>query len=175
MKEYFIIFEGIDGVGKTSLMRELSKRYSIPVVDFYYPIDWSDEAKRIIADFTYKFLESALPAFKTCFVDRFFGSEYVYSEKFKRRSDPDYIFSVEEALSRNSYVKFCNVVVFTHRELDNRDIEAEKLYWRYVHKTRLPTLCIFNDDFDEAVEEIAKWLKEIGVDVDERKKLFELC
>ncbi|MHA1333237.1 MAG: hypothetical protein ACTSPL_04080 [Candidatus Odinarchaeia archaeon] len=163
MKKFIIIFEGIDGVGKTTLAKGVAEQLNFPYIDPYFPLTWGREAKRCLADYSYKFLEDFLPAITSCIIDRFFGSEYVYSTLFNRRENPDEIFTIEEKFTQKRSVKFINIIVRTHRNIENYDPKADDLFVEYSQKTKFLTLIVYNDDFDRALKAIVNFLKSVGV------------
>lgn len=175
-----IIFESPDKTGKTTLARKLSEFMNIQYLKLNnINILENEEIKKNISVSTHSQLETVTQLFEkgvmnSAILDRFHGSEYVYSRLFKRKYDISYISSIEQRLfQRNNVILVrCRTSLPKIRNrwndenlIDEGNIGALNLYYNDFYKyTKLPVIEIDTDgSVDKAFAELLYKLSLHGV------------
>lgn len=156
-----VIFDGVDGVGKTTIAKQCAEALGFPYVDPYFPEAASNSMKKNFVDFSFKLLDSFKKVLRSCVIDRFFASEYVYAKLFKRRKSLNDIFRAENELLRG--INITNIIVLLReRKIPNYDVKAHELFEEYAAKTKIPTIILYNDgSVEEAVRKSLKFIYEV--------------
>ena len=108
-----IIVEGIDMVGKTTIINALSKKLHIPSYKEIREEKWYDHNIDLLyaEEARIQMLEQL--GFSVIF-DRSYPSEFAYANAYGRRTIPDKIFELD-----NRYATLGTKVIYLHKELES--------------------------------------------------------
>ena len=158
MKKLFVVFEGVDGVGKTTLANKIAEMYKVDVVHNDKSLTYEDGKKN-----SYNYIET-LRNMKTCVIDRLVHTgEAVYAPIYRGYDGSDYF----EDLETKMMEEFNIIIVYVYADdetiknrLKNRgedyinieDIkELKNNYNNFLSKTKIPYM-IFNSSKHDAVK-----------------------
>ena len=169
-----IIFEGPDKSGKTTIAKELAKRYNISYFKNYSEqsnfVDKSfTQSAFIEANYLINILNQVEIKNNTIILDRHMPSEYAYSKTFGRKTNESLIWEYDE-----KFLKYSTVIIYCYKNdyseytdevVDMNQVNKLKKYYdEYLDKTKLKTLKLetSNEDLSSQINEIHKfigWLK----------------
>lgn len=97
-RQEIILFEGPDGVGKTSIARGLSQATGIPYFKMNSEHDnWRKGKFREALEFDQTYLTQFLKQVRcSVIIDRAWPSEWVYSKVFKRETNHDILYQLDK-------------------------------------------------------------------------------
>ena len=164
-----IIFEGPDGCGKTNIAEEVGKRLGVSVYKSgkehdifhepegqYLSLKWAN----------YEMIKLLETTKASVIFDRFFPSEWVYSQVFNRKSDLDLVKKYDEWWSSLGGI----IIWLDKPKMDVEDElipsskynEIRKKYFDYMKDTKCSLLYLdtSNHDLYSQVNEICEFIKE---------------
>ena len=166
-----ILFDGPDKVGKTEMVKELSKRLNVP--SFKNESEWkafSDDhdyfvnALRYGDPYFYNFLKSTGTS---VILDRSYPSEWVYSKVYGRKTDQEALRHID-SLAASFGVKIIVPYRTSYDGLhdDMHDIDSEQMkkisdvYIEFIEWTKCNVLrlCVDSEDLDWEMKTILKFI-----------------
>ena len=164
-----IIFEGPDGCGKTNIAEEVGKRLGVGVYKSgkehdifhepegqYLSLKWAN----------YEMIKLLETTKSSVIFDRFFPSEWVYSQVFNRKSDLDLVTKYDEWWSSLGGI----IIWLDKHEMDVEDElipsskynEIRTKYFEYMKNTKCRLLYLDTSDHDlyTQVNTICEFIKE---------------
>jgi len=165
-KQTIIILEGHDMAGKTSIIKELSKHFCLPIFDLVKNMKQWDH----LVDLFYG-VETSVQMFEqigcSAIIDRFYPSEYAYSQALGRYTHLDKIFEFDERMSKlNTFIIFCYKDKEHHQDDDQHFIETSKYdeltqkYIEFKNHSKCKTLLIntSNENIEEQLKTIINFV-----------------
>lgn len=170
-QQSIVIFEGHDKSGKSTIAKELSKRFNVP----YFKVQRDKYRWDPNANLDYgteqitQFLEQTG---HSVILDRFHGSDYMYNRLFKRETRDEKVFDIDERLSNlNTFIVLCykNKDAYEDDPEDADFISIDDytkmtdLYYQFMIDSdcRFIILNTSNQDIEEQLGEIIRQINEI--------------
>jgi len=139
-KPLHLLLDGVDNVGKTTVVNLLSRKLDLPIVKMPGTIGFiKDETIEKVSEL---YNETIVQFRESSFIlDRGFTSSLVYNEVFQRKGQLDYIESIEAKLrpkififtrmsEKNQYVPLCEDPIFNYEEKERINKEFLQLATR---------------------------------------------
>jgi thymidylate kinase len=160
IQQKLILFEGADKSGKSTIAQALSKELNIPIFKVQRNKYWWDPAINLL------YLTEGITQFieqtgVSVILDRWIGSDYMYSKLFDREISYNKIFDIDFRLSKlNTLLIICykQPYAFIH-DIEDEQFINEKQYekmtalYREYERESLIDNVLFLDTSDENLEE----------------------
>jgi len=140
-----IIVEGVDGVGKTTVAKELAKELNYGYIKNPFPSrDYYNNYNTSLFEFSYLLMILKTGKLDNIVLDRWYSSELVYSYLYKREIEKKQFWKMDRELAEMGAVGLYLHKLQKKESYKNENVNYESLqildqkYMKYIEKSKIP-------------------------------------